>query len=261
MATTQVQGIFIEIEGDGAPVVCIHGLGGSSNNWTPVLPAFEGRKVIRIDLPGSARSPLPAQKLSIDSYVNTIASVLRELQVSDADIVAHSMGTIVAQHLAVRHPELVKSLALFGPLIAPPDAARDGMRQRARIARDQGVPGLQEIADAIVKGATSDETRSQRPVTLALVRESVMRQSPEGYAQSCEALAGAQAAEIERIQVPTLLVTGDQDGVGRPDAVKAMGERIAGAKVVVLSGCGHWTTFEKPVETTAELKRFYQAAR
>ncbi|MGF6478882.1 3-oxoadipate enol-lactonase [Paraburkholderia youngii] len=261
MATTQVQGIFIEIEGDGAPVVCIHGLGGSSNNWTPVLPAFEGRKVIRIDLPGSARSPLPAQKLSIDSYVNTIASVLRELQVSDADIVAHSMGTIVAQHLAVRHPELVKSLALFGPLIAPPDAARDGMRQRARIARDQGVPGLQEIADAIVKGATSDETRSQRPVTLALVRESVMRQSPEGYAQSCEALAGAQAAEIERIQVPTLLVTGDQDGVGKPDAVKAMGERIAGAKVVVLSGCGHWTTFEKPVETTAELKRFYQAAR
>ncbi|MEX3898368.1 alpha/beta fold hydrolase [Paraburkholderia sp. BR10954] len=261
MATTQVQGIFIEIEGDGAPVVCIHGLGGSSNNWTPVLPAFEGRKVIRIDLPGSARSPLPAQKLSIDSYVNTIASVLRELQVSDADIVAHSMGTIVAQHLAVRHPELVKSLALFGPLIAPPDAARDGMRQRARIARDQGVPGLQEIADAIVKGATSDETRSQRPVTLALVRESVMRQSPEGYAQSCEALAGAQAAEIERIQVPTLLVTGDQDGVGKPDAVKAMGERIAGAKVVVLSGCGHWTTFEKPVETTVELKRFYQVAR
>ncbi|MEX3635083.1 alpha/beta fold hydrolase [Paraburkholderia sp. BR14320] len=261
MATTQVQGIFIEIEGDGAPVVCIHGLGGSSNNWTPVLPAFEGRKVIRIDLPGSARSPLPAQKLSIDSYVNTIASVLRELQVNNADIVAHSMGTIVAQHLAVRHPELVKSLALFGPLVAPPDAARDGMRQRARIARDKGVPGLQEIADAIVKGATSDETKSQRPVTLALVRESVMRQSPEGYAQSCEALAGAQAAEIEHIQVPTLLVTGDQDGVGKPDAVKAMGERIAGAKVVVLSGCGHWTTFEKPVETTAELKRFYQGAR
>jgi 3-oxoadipate enol-lactonase len=261
MATTQVQGIFIEIEGDGTPVVCIHGLGGSSNNWTPVLPAFEGSKVIRIDLPGSARSPLPEQKLSIDSYVNTIASVLRELQVSHADIVAHSMGTIVAQHLAVRHPELVRSLALFGPLVAPPDAARDGMRQRAGIARDKGVPGLQEIADAIVKGATSDETKAQRPVTLALVRESVMRQAPEGYAQSCEALAGAQAAQIERIQVPTLLVTGDQDGVGKPDAVKAMGERIAGAKVVVLSGCGHWTTFEKPVEATAELKRFYQGAR
>ncbi|WP_244818344.1 alpha/beta fold hydrolase [Caballeronia sp. Lep1P3] len=261
MATTQVQGVFIETEGEGAPVVCIHGLGGSSNNWTPVLPAFEGKKVIRIDLPGSARSPLSAGKLSIDAYVDTIASVLRELQVTQADIVAHSMGTIVAQHLAVKHPDLVKSLALFGPLVAPPDAGREGMRQRAGIARDKGVPGLQEIADAIVKGATSDETKSQRPVTLALVRESVMRQSPEGYAQSCEALAGAQAAEIERIQVPTLLVTGDQDGVGKPDAVRAMAERIAGAKVVVLDGCGHWTTFEKPAESTAELRSFYQAAQ
>ncbi len=261
MATTQVQGVVIETEGDGAPIICIHGLGGSSNNWTPVLPAFTGKKVIRVDLPGSARSPLPSQKLSIDLYVDTVASVLRELDVAKTDVVAHSMGTIVAQHLAIRHPEMVKSLALFGPLLAPPDTGRDGIRQRAALARDKGVAGLQDIADAIVKGATSDETKAQRPVAVALVRESVMRQSPEGYAQSCEALAGAQAAEIDRIKVPTLLVTGDQDGVGKPDAVKAMGERIAGSKVVVFSGCGHWTTFEKPVESSAALQSFYAGTR
>jgi len=261
MATTLVQGLYIETQGDGAPVVCIHGLGGSSNNWTPVLGAFEGKRVIRIDLPGSARSELPAQKLSIDGYVDVIAAALREMKVEQADVVAHSMGTIVAQHLAIRHPQLVKSLALFGPLLAPPDAGREGMRQRAALARDKGVAGLQEIADAIVKGATSDETKAQRPVALALVRESVMRQSPEGYAQSCEALAGAQAAPVEQIKVPTLLVTGDQDGVGKPEAVQAMGERIAGAKVVVLSGCGHWTTFEKPAESQAQLQAFYSAAR
>ncbi|MEA3127629.1 MAG: hypothetical protein QOD67_4648 [Caballeronia sp.] len=261
MATTQVQGLFVEVEGDGAPVVCIHGLGGSSNNWTTVMAAFEGRRVIRIDLPGSARSPLPSQKLSIDVYVDVIASVLVELKAEQSDVVAHSMGTVVAQHLAIRHPRLVKSLALFGPLLAPPDAGRDGMRQRAALAREKGIPGVQDIADAIVKGATSDETKAQRPVAVALVRESVMRQTPEGYAQSCEALAGAQAAEVEQIKVPTLLVTGDQDGVGKPEAVKAMGDRIAGSKVVVLSGCGHWTTFEKPQESAAELKSFYSANR
>jgi 3-oxoadipate enol-lactonase len=261
MATTQVQGLFIEVEGDGTPVVCIHGLGGSSNNWTPVMAAFEGRRVIRIDLPGSARSPLPSQKLSIDVYVDVIASVLVELKAEQSDVVAHSMGTVVAQHLAIRHPRLVKSLALFGPLLAPPDAGRDGMRQRAALAREKGIAGVQDIADAIVKGATSDETKVRRPVSVALVRESVMRQSPEGYAQSCEALAGAQAAEVEQIKVPTLLVTGDQDSVGKPDAVKAMGDRIAGSKVVVFSGCGHWTTFEKPQESAAELKSFYNANR
>src|ERR1700709_2272032 len=261
MATTQIQGLYVEVEGDGAPVVCIHGLGGSSNNWTPVMAAFEGRRVIRIDLPGSARSPLPSQKLSIDVYVDVIASVLVELKAEKSDVGAHSMGTVVAQHLAIRHPRLVKSLALFGPLLAPPDAGRDGMRQRAALAREKGIPGVQDIADAIVKGATSDETKAQRPVAVALVRESVMRQSPEGYAQSCEALAGAQAAEVEQIKVPTLLVTGDQDGVGKPEAVKARGDRTPGSKVVVLSACGHWTTFEKPQESAAELKSFYSANR
>jgi len=261
MATTQIQGLYIETEGDGAPVVCIHGLGGSSNNWTPVMSAFEGRKVVRLDLPGSARSPLiSSEPLSIDAYVDVIASVMGELKLEQADIVAHSMGTIVAQHLAIKHPQLVKSLALFGPLIAPPDTGRDGMRQRAALAREKGISGVQDIADAIVKGATSDETKAQRPVTLALVRESVMRQTPEGYAQSCEALASAQGAAVEQIKVPTLLVTGDQDGVGKPEAVKAMGERIAGSHVVVISGCGHWTTFEKPQESTAALKSFYAAA-
>jgi pimeloyl-ACP methyl ester carboxylesterase len=259
MATVEVKGLVVEIEGDGAPVVCIHGLGGSSNNWTPVIHAFEGKKVIRVDLPGSARSPLPGRPLSIDVYVDAIVSVMRELKVERADVVAHSMGTVVAQHLAVRHPELLRSLALFGPLLAPPDAGRDGIRQRAVLAREKGVAGVQEIADAIAKGATSAETKAQRPVAIALVRESVMRQSPEGYAQSCEALANAQAAEVERINVPTLLVTGDEDVVGKPDAVRAMGERIQGAKVVVLSGCGHWTTFEKPAESTDALKAFYSA--
>jgi len=261
MSTMLIKNVAVEVDGDGQPVVCIHGLGGSSNNWTPVLSAFDGMKVVRPELPGSARSALPSQPLSIDLYVDSLAGVLADLGVSGAHVVAHSMGTIVAQHLAISHPELVKSLALFGPLLAPPDQGRPGIRARATLSREKGIAGVQEIADAIVKAATSAETKAQRPVSVALVRESVMRQSPEGYAQSCEALAGAQAAEIEKISVPALLVTGDEDGVGQPAAVKSMGERVTGSRVRILSGCGHWTTFEKPAECAEELKAFYQSMK
>src|SRR3546814_6773383 len=89
---------------------------------------------------------------------------------------------------------------------------------------------MQEIADAIGQGATSRETKEQHPAILALVRESIMRQTPEGYAQSCLALAQAQAAAIEQIKAPTLLLTGDQDGVAPPAAVAAMSDRIAGSR-------------------------------
>ena len=60
----------------------------------------------------------------------------------------------------------------------------------------------------------------------------------------CEALAEAQPAAVERIDVPTLLVTGDEDGVAPPQRCARMAERIQRRRVVVLPRCGHWTTVE-----------------
>ena len=260
MTTRVLNDLTIEIDGEGAALLCIHGLGGSSNNWTPVLPALGSFRCIRPDLPGSARSPLPAdgKMLSIKRYVDAMEQLLSSLDIGSVHVMAHSMGTIVAQHLALRSPGTVKSLALFGPLAAPAEAARPNIAARANAARG-GVAVMQEIADAIVKGATSTQTKEQQPAVLALVRESVMRQSPEGYAQSCAALAEAQSAALERIDVPTLLVTGDQDGVAPVVNVRAMQERIAGSRLVVLEGCGHWTTFEQPQRCAQELEAFYAA--
>jgi 3-oxoadipate enol-lactonase len=264
MTTQLVDGLVVEIDGEAGhqrpAVLCIHGLGGSSNTWAPVMDALRSFQVIRPDLPGSARSELGDQTLSIEVYVAALARLLDRLEVESVHIVAHSLGTIVAQHFAVRHAAKVQSLALFGPLVAPPEAARPNIVARAQLART-GAAGMQQIADAIVAGATSVQTKQQSPLALALVRECVMRQAPEGYAQSCEALATAQSAQIERIAVPTLLVTGDQDGVAPPANVAAMAERIKGSRQVVFDGCGHWTTFENPRGCMQELKRFHDTLR
>lgn len=260
MTTQIIQGMAVETDGSGEALLCIHGLGGSSNTWTPLLAAMTGFQTVRPDLPGSARSALPQGALSIEGYAQAIEALLASLGIASVHVVAHSLGTIVAQHLAVRNPGKLRSLALFGPLAAPPEAARPNIQARAAAARG-GAAAMQEIADAIVKGATSQDTKAQQPAVLALVRESVMRQSPEGYAQSCEALAAAQSADIERIGVPVLLVTGDEDGVAPPANVAAMAARIAGARQVVLEGCGHWTTFEKPQRCMQELRQFHAALR
>jgi pimeloyl-ACP methyl ester carboxylesterase len=260
MATEFKNGLAVEIQGSGEPLLCIHGLGGSSNTWTPLLSALERYTVIRPDLPGSARSALSERKLSIGAYVDAMEALLAELQLPRVHVVAHSMGTIVAQHLALRQPSKVMSLALFGPLVAPPEAARPGIRARAVLART-GAGGMQQIADAIVAGATSKQTQADQPAVLALVRESVMRQPAEGYAQSCEALADAEAAAIEQIRIPTLLVTGDQDGVAPPANVKAMQTRIAESNFALVPACGHWTTFEQPGACMQELENFYGARR
>lgn len=256
MSTQFIHGLAVEVDGDGPPVLCIHGLGGSSNTWTPLLEAFKGCKVIRPDLPGSARSALTVQPLSIDLYVAALTQILDELRIDAVHLVAHSLGTIVAQHLAVQHAGRVKSLALLGPLVAPPEAARPNILARAALART-GMAAMQEIADAIVKGATSAETKAQQPAVLALVRESLMRQPPEGYAQSCQALAEAQSAAIESLNVPTLLLTGDQDGVAPMANVTVMHQRIPGSRMTVFGACGHWTPFEQSQACVQALQAFY----
>jgi pimeloyl-ACP methyl ester carboxylesterase len=243
----------VEIEGEGEPVVMIHGLGGTSNVFTAVLTAFARHRTIRFDLPGSGRSHRVEGPLSLPLFVERTLLAMQSAGVDRAHLVAHSMGTIVATHLAASEPGRVASLALLGPLLAPSDAARDALRARAAEARKGD---MQPIADTLLRASLSTETRAKRPAAVAFVRESLMRQDPEGYARSCEALAGMAPADTSRIDRPTLLVTGDEDVVAPPQAVRMMGERITGSRVEVLRGCGHWTPVEKPDECVGLLQRF-----
>jgi pimeloyl-ACP methyl ester carboxylesterase len=261
MTTRFIERTAVEITGEGDAVLLIHGLGGTSNTWTPLGAAFARARRIALDLPGSGRSDRVEGSLSIALYMQAALRALAAAGAERAHVVAHSMGTIVAAHLAATQPAMVRSLTLFGPLLAPADPARTAIRARAQKARSEGSTGMQEIADTLVQAATSATTKAKRHAAVGFVRESLMRQSPDGYARSCEALADAQAADVAKIKCPTLLVTGDEDMVAPPQAVRQMGDRIAeggtAVQVEVLRGCGHWTPVEMPDECVDLLRRFY----
>jgi 3-oxoadipate enol-lactonase len=260
MSTQLVERMAVEIDGSGDAVVMIHGLGGTSNTFTPQMGVFGGRfRVVRPDLPGSGRTKTSGA-LSIPGFTQKIVAMAGALGIERAHLVAHSMGTIICQHIAAEHVGFVRSMVLFGPFPEPPAPARQGLRDRAAAARAEG---MAPIADAIVAAATSADTRTRQPVVAALVREMVMRQDPEGYAGTCEALSEARAADLSRIGCPALLVTGDDDPIAPPSVVRSMAERMGRtgqARAVVLNRCGHWTTFERAAEVNDLLKDFYRAS-
>jgi pimeloyl-ACP methyl ester carboxylesterase len=246
--------IAVEIHGNGDPVVMVHGLGGTSNVFGPQADVLSRYfRVIRPDLPGSGRS-VATGALSIESLVETVIGVMDRNGARPAHLVGHSMGTIVCQHLAVKYPDAVRSLALIGPLAAPPEAARPNIRARAAKARGEGMPG---IADTIVQGGTSAYTKAAKPEVAACVRELLMRQDPEGYALSCEALADAQPAAVESLSIPTLLLTGTEDGTSPAASVRELANRIRGSRMVVFNACGHWTPLEAANQVTESLVNFH----
>jgi len=258
LGTHIIERMAVAVDGTGDALVLLHGLGGTSNVWSPQMPAVGQRfRVVRFDLPGSGRSPASGA-LTIHSLVESVLRALRVLGIEAAHFGGHSMGTIVCQHLAEREPSMVKSLALVGPVHALPEPGRQGVRDRAAKVRAEG---MAEVAEAILKAATSGDTKTNNPVGMAFIRELLMRQDPEGYARNCEALAAAQGADLERIRCRTLLVTGDEDAIAPPSAVRGMAERLTDARTVVLSRCGLWTTIERASEVNHAFREFFFGRR
>ncbi|MEX0827837.1 MAG: alpha/beta hydrolase [Haliea sp.] len=246
--------LAVEQHGDGEAVLMIHGLGGSSNTWfgqRRMLARYFN--VVCPDLDGSSRSPLSGT-LSIDGFVEDMVALLDALDIESAHVVGHSMGTIVCQHLAVSHSTRVRSMLLMGPLAEPPPPARKALTDRAALARKEG---MVPIADAMVGVSISENTRANQPTVAAMVREILMRQSAEGYAKTCEALAGAKAAEVERVCCPTLLLTGDEDPVGPPANTQDLAKRIPDSSMLIFSRTGHWTPIERPFEVNKAMLNFY----
>lgn len=246
--------LAVEITGDGPVVLLVHGLGGTSNFYQPQVAALAERfTVVRPDMEGSGRSPV-AGAVSIRSFADDLAALLGEVG-GPARVVGHSMATITVRLLAATRPDLVSHLALLGAVPAPlPEAGQQGQHDRAAKARAGEMPA---IADAVMGNATAEATRRDHPGTAAAVRELVLRQDPEGYARSCEALAGAPDPGAPDPNLPLLLLTGADDGVGRPEVSRALADAHGAATLDVLDDCGHWTALERPVEVTEHLLKFF----
>ena len=250
--------LFVEeFGGKGDVLVMVHGLGGSTNTWFPQSQVLtRDLRLVAYDLAGSGRSPVP-DDVSIESHVEDLLEVVRQAG-GRAHLAGHSLGAIVCAHLAAQHPRHVASLALLGAFPQLSQPARNGLRDRAAKARAEGMRG---IADAVVAAGTADDTKVNQPAAAAFVRESVMAQPPEGYARNCEALAGAQSADLSCIACPTLLLTGDQDRTAPPDVGRAMASAIAGAEHQVLTACGHWPSVERAKQVNYAMTVFYARQR
>ena len=267
MALVWIDRMAVDVRGEGDAVVFIHGLGGSLDVWTPLLPVLSRQRCVRLELPGAARSnrayalgeSTPHRgKISVATHADAVRRVCESLGITRAHLVGHSFGTIVAQHVAAGSPQLVRSLALFGALAEPPAGMRDNMVGRAPVAREQGMFG---IAEGISDFALSSSTKETQPVTVAFVRACVGSQDPEGFARNCEALADARQARLELIRCPVLIVNGDEDQVTVLSGARQLAEKLSNARVEIFARCGHWPMLERAAESQRVLRDFLVSVR
>lgn len=243
------------IEGSGPLVVLSHALGCSLRMWDEVSERLcERWTVLRYDQPGHGRTPDAAD--SIDACADAVAALLKDRE--PVHFVGLSMGGMVAQALAVRHPQRVRSLAIANSCLHYEPAARAMWQARVDTVRAQG---MEPIADgALQRWFTPDFLQNRGRARVAAMRAELLQIDRLAYARSCEAVARIDfRASNARITQPTLVIAGSLDEATPPSMSDALQASIAGAARADLVAA-HLSAVEQPDAFVAALESFWAKA-
>lgn len=231
----------------GPPVFFIHGLGGSTNYFCPIIAKLQSTHSLHLlDLEGHGLSPTSAlSTVSIVSFAEDFYQMSRVAAVREpVTVIAHSMGSLVALKLALEHPDLVSKLILMGPPPSPlPKTGSEGSYARAALVRSKG---MLAVVDAITQAGTSAYVQQNNLLAISAVRVSLLSQDAEGYAKACTALAQSahDTLDVKSLKIPVCFVTGEEDKVSPPTLCQKYSEATGGGHVEVLKDVGHWHLFE-----------------
>ncbi len=240
--------------GEGPPVVLVHALGGSLHAWHGVIDNLAlHHHVVALDLRGHGRSDHTKGAYSIKTWAGDVEALIGALELPAVTLVAHSMGTLIAQHLALSKPEVVDNLVLLGGISYFEPPAKDAYGKRAEMVEADGMDAL---VDDWLPGALAPRTHARLPQLTGLLRELFLRNDPHSYAKACRALAKAPAIKRENIGQPTLLLVGDHDRSTPLRMTEQLHRDIPVSRVRVIPSAAHWAALEQPDVIAAAILEF-----
>jgi 3-oxoadipate enol-lactonase len=244
MPYTTAPGFRIEYEttGGGEPLLLINGLGSDRSEWLFQLPAFARRfRVIAFDNRGAGGSDTPPGPYTTAQMADDAAALLEHLAVDRAHVLGVSLGGMVAQEVALRHPHRVRKLVLACTAPGGEASVRPAPEVLGAFVHSPGADPEEEIRRTLPFLYTEGYRRSHPEEIEAFVRRRLAKPvSAAGNAAQLAAAVGHSAWDrLGFIGVPTLVVTGDGDMVVSPENSRRIARRIPGAKLVLLPGGPH----------------------
>lgn len=244
---------------DGPPMVFVHGLGATSEYFTPLISSMDLDQKYRIhvyDFEGHGLTPThPLSILSIESLAADLNGIFEHADISaNATLVADSLGCLIARRFHVSFPGKISKLVLISPPQSLlPETLGKRLHERADIARNDGMSAL---VDSAASSLDPDSLNKLKPLTLAARRISLLSQDPEGYAKACTAFGRAteslgwyepRSSDIATITIePKHLIVagGERNGVGY-DGKHVYGDAFGignWSRRIDVGGC--WTVFQ-----------------
>jgi pimeloyl-ACP methyl ester carboxylesterase len=257
--TVQANGqeLYYELHGDGPPLVLVMGIGYDSSLWTLAqVPALSTQfQVILVDNRDAGRSSQATHSYTMSDMADDLAGLLDALRVQRSHLLGLSMGGMIAQEFAIRHPDRLDRLVLTGTGAAPARSAIDPIQiwswVKANDATGEIFGGQQFVS--LFSTAFLRNHQAVRDTT-ELLAGNPFPMSPEAYGRQADAYRHFDALDrLATITAPTLVVVGEQDLLTPPWIVREVADAIPGAQFEVIRG--HGTSHLVPLERPDEFNR------
>jgi 3-oxoadipate enol-lactonase len=242
--------------GEGRPVVLLHGLGWTHELWQSAIAALSRRyRIIAGDTRGHGHSDKPAGPYSIQQFSADWHGVLRALGVERACIVGFSQGGMIAQLLALEHPEDVGALVLACTVCKSNPAGRQILEERIKKARTTGAEAAARLA---ARGIFSSGFVANNPDKVEWFVKWRAAMDQDALVEATRAAYGFDVADrLREVQVPALVVYGEEDALTPPDVAKEVARALPdGTAMLAVPNAGHMIPFEQPETFERILIRF-----
>jgi 3-oxoadipate enol-lactonase len=255
----------VKVEGQGAPVVLLHGHTLDLRVWDEIVPPLveAGFRAIRYDQRGHGRSSSPPSGYRFGDHAADLAEVVNRLDAAPAHLVGLSKGAGIALELVLRRLEVVRSLALVSPLVPDftlSDALMESFRELARAIRTQGVQpalGALWLTHPLLASAAAIPGPRER-------LEAMVNTFPAGEYLATERDAPDRTWKLTdrlgEIAFPTLVVSGERDIPDFVAMAALLAQDVPGSALEMVPGCGHLVPLEQPEQTAEALVRFLGAS-
>ena len=245
------------VDGAGPRVVLLHPVGLDLTCFDPLAAELCRRfTVLRVDLRGHGQSPSPSTSPTLEDYAEDVHTLLMRLDFAPAAVVGFSFGGMLAQVLALGHPEDVSALVISACASTLSEEGRRMLAERGALAEREGMAAVVDATLARWFSAPFRDQGGDRPV-----REQLLGVNPRHWAEAWRAMSAIDTApRLHTIAVPTLCLAGEADLSAPPDTLRSIAESISGARLAVVPGAAHMLFLEHSQAVADILTDFIRSA-
>ena len=234
--------------GSGDPVIFLHGIGGNRTNWATQLPVFARHfHAIAWDARGWGLSDDYEGPLHFENFSEDLLRLMEHFHLHTAHFVGLSMGGLILQDFIGRHPERIRTLVLAdtsrGPLDDHDEAWVDEFLAMRKKPLLEG-KSTRDIAPWVARALAGPQAS---PETLQVLAQSIADLHPDSYLKAMDCVMRYRIpTDRSRIQVPVLVLVGDEDRLTPVAAARSLAGSIPTSHLVTLPGAGHLANIEQP---------------